>query len=363
MYRRTNMENIKSKLSEFLNDPWDPKANYELGMVYYENKQYAGAFTHFQRCADTSPSNIEQAECLLLCSRILAIQGERDQKEYDLILHALSVAPECPEVHVIKARYHSWRKQWTECLVTCVMGPSPDTKRTMKFDFGSPEELAFHKKQAYIARDKVHQKFHPPITNNFNHSQIFQDMFVLHSLNMKKNGFYLEIGAGDYEYGNNTLLLERDYNWSGLALDINKTFVLNYNKNRKNPCHLMDARDFDYKSNLPEIVDYLQLDCDPPNITYEILEKLPFDSVKFRVITYEHDYYNDETQSFREKSRKFLNERGYKMVAGNITPDRGHQCPFEDWWVHPDLVDKMVVRESDTPLCGERYISLVISDC
>ena len=46
-------------------------------------------------------------------------------------------------------------------------------------------------------------------------------------------------------------------------------------------------------------IDYLQLDCDPPVITYKILLKIPFDKVKFGVITYEHDHYNDITNSYR----------------------------------------------------------------
>jgi hypothetical protein len=36
--------------------------------------------------------------------------------------------------------------------------------------------------------------------------------------------------------------------------------------------------------------DYLQLDCDPPSVTYDILTKIPFDEHKFAVITYEHDH-------------------------------------------------------------------------
>ena len=53
-------------------------------------------------------------------------------------------------------------------------------------------------------------------------------------------------------------------------------------------------------------IDYLQLDCDPPNITFDILSKIPFDNYKFGVITYEHDHYNDITGKYREKSREFL---------------------------------------------------------
>jgi len=55
------------------------------------------------------------------------------------------------------------------------------------------------------------------------------------------------------------------------------------------------------------------------------------------VITYEHDHYADETSSYRDKLRKYLESKGYKLVVSNISPD--DNSPFEDWWVHPDLVD------------------------
>ena len=84
-------------------------------------------------------------------------------------------------------------------------------------------------------------------------------------------------------------------------------------------------------------IDYLQLDCDPPSVTYDILTKIPFDEHKFTVITYEHDHYVDQTSSYRAKSRQYLESKGYKLVVSNIAPD--DNSPFEDWWVHPDLVD------------------------
>jgi len=35
--------------------------------------------------------------------------------------------------------------------------------------------------------------------------------------------------------------------------------------------------------------------------------------------------------------QKYLESKGYKLVVSNISPD--DNSPFEDWWVHPDLVD------------------------
>tara|TARA_B110000495_G_C22970528_1_gene569602 strand:- start:551 stop:1459 length:909 start_codon:yes stop_codon:yes gene_type:complete len=179
-----------------------------------------------------------------------------------------------------------------------------------------------------------------------NYSQIYQDIFVLSMYDGKMNGTYLEFGSGDPFYGNNTYLLEKKYNWKGISIDINNSVCDLFNKNRKNKCININAVEYDYKELLEHYgneLDYLQLDCDPPNITYDILLKIPFDEIKFGVITYEHDYYNDRTKSYRTKSREHLLSKGYKLIVGNISPDRNNN-PFEDWWIHPDLIDESIYK-------------------
>ena len=151
-------------------------------------------------------------------------------------------------------------------------------------------------------------------------------MFVLSMLNGRKNGTYLEIGAGNSFYGNNTALLEGNYNWKGVAIDIDENFVNAHNTERKHTCVLKDALKINYERfllglDMPNDIDYLQLDCDPPEVTYKILLNIPFETHRFAVITYEHDYYCDETKSFRKKSRKYLESFGYKLIVDNISPD------------------------------------------
>ena len=195
-----------------------------------------------------------------------------------------------------------------------------------------------------------------------NNSQVYQDMFVLSMLNGKKNGTYLEIGAGSYHYGNNTHLLEKSFDWNGISIDIDESLSIDFNNNRNNKCLNMDALQVDYEVLLEEKykgkeIDYLQLDCDPSNVTYEILLKIPFDKFKFGVITYEHDHYTDITGKYRSKSREYLSDQGYILVAGNICPDDVN--PFEDWWVHPDLISKDIFKKyekNDLPISGEKYM-------
>ena len=85
------------------------------------------------------------------------------------------------------------------------------------------------------------------------------------------------------------------------------------------------------------IIDYLQVDIDPPGGTYECLERLPFDTVDFKVITYEHDAYAES--EWRIKSRKFLESKGYVLIAGNISKEYG--SPFEDWWINLKYINEI----------------------
>ena len=172
-----------------------------------------------------------------------------------------------------------------------------------------------------------------------NYSQTFQDMFVLSMLNGKKDGRYLEIGSADPYYGSNTALLE-ELGWTGLSLEILEREVEKFKEHRTNEIILCDATKYNYQS-LDGDFDYLQVDCEPPATTYDILTKLPFDKIKFSVITYEHDHYTDMDSAYRKKSRKFLKEKGYIMVVGNIAPD--DTSTYEDWYVHPKCVDPIIL--------------------
>ena len=51
------------------------------------------------------------------------------------------------------------------------------------------------------------------------------DKWLLHKTNFKHNGYFVDIGAGDGVIGSNTYLLEKFYNWQGIAVDPNPTFL------------------------------------------------------------------------------------------------------------------------------------------
>jgi hypothetical protein len=191
-------------------------------------------------------------------------------------------------------------------------------------------------------RDKLKYSFDGLETIEQNYSQAFQDLFILSSLNGKRNGKYLEIGSHEPQEHNNTYMLEKQFDWVGVSLDIDGNMVRKFNGIRNNKALLLDATKADYLSildqkNLGTDWDYLQLDCEPSINTFLAMSLIPFDKYRFAVITYEHDYYCDETKSYRDRSRRYLRSMGYELVVSNVSVD--HKSPFEDWWVHPSLVD------------------------
>ena len=50
-------------------------------------------------------------------------------------------------------------------------------------------------------------------------SQIYQDIFVLYTLNWKRNGFFVEFGATNGFDLSNSYLLEKDFGWKGILCE------------------------------------------------------------------------------------------------------------------------------------------------
>ena len=80
-----------------------------------------------------------------------------------------------------------------------------------------------------------------------------QDIFVAEILKRKINGFYVEIGSNEPTLGNNTYLLEKNYNWTGLSIDNEPEVTARFNSLRKNKAVLADATTFDYLKYFEEL--------------------------------------------------------------------------------------------------------------
>jgi hypothetical protein len=176
--------------------------------------------------------------------------------------------------------------------------------------------------------------------------QAYQDKYILNVLKNKTDGFFLEIGSNHPVTINNTYLLETQYNWKGIMVEYDASFLPLYREYRPNSIPTIhDATSIDYKklfedNNVPKYVDYLQIDLEVSNeSTIKTLQKIDKDllhSYTFATITFEHDIYAGNYYNTRDISRKILNDRGYICIFKDIN---NCENPFEDWYVHPSLVD------------------------
>ena len=173
-----------------------------------------------------------------------------------------------------------------------------------------------------------------------NYSQCYQDMFVLTMFNGKIGGTFVEIGCGDPFFGNNTALLE-ELGWAGISVDIDPNTTKKFAELRKSQIITADATKLNYNELLSGDYDYLQIDCDPALNSLKTLFNIPFDKCRFGVITFEHDDYCNE--GIKQRSREYLRSLDYIMVVGDIAPDK--YMNFEDWWVHPELVDLKIIEK------------------
>lgn len=67
---------------------------------------------------------------------------------------------------------------------------------------------------------------------NQSKSQILQDIFVLFTLNFKKNGFFVEFGATNGITLSNTFLLEKEFDWKGILAEPARLYHEELKKNR-----------------------------------------------------------------------------------------------------------------------------------
>jgi hypothetical protein len=179
-------------------------------------------------------------------------------------------------------------------------------------------------------------------------SQLGQDRWVARTLGERRDGTFLDIGAGDPVDISNTEELERVYGWRGVLCDIGT-------EDRLRAARLSEVRGdafaVDWAAECRRLapggrIGYLSLDLEPPLLTLIALMRLPLATVRFDCLTVEHDAYRDGGV-IRAAMRGILQACGYALVA----PDRGLEVDgrfleIEDWWVDPETVDVDAARRA-----------------
>jgi hypothetical protein len=156
----------------------------------------------------------------------------------------------------------------------------------------------------------------------------------------KKSGYYLEIGAGDPKLGSNTFLLETQFGWNGLSLELDDSKCRKWRSLRRNPVFNYDATKVNYREFLryngaPKRIDYLQVDIEPAKYTFLALIKAIVSGHVYSVITFEHDVYVSwKNRIYQILAFYFLRLKGYSRIVKNV---RVNGKPFEDWYVFKDI--------------------------
>lgn len=205
-------------------------------------------------------------------------------------------------------------------------------------------------------------------------SQLRQDLFVLAMLDFKKNGFFVEFGATNGVLDSNTLLLEKNFSWTGVLcepakvwhneLEVNRNCIIEklcvwkvsnskltfletsypslstlsgfsendfHSKSRSNSrkysVETISLLDLLNKHNAPNEIDYLSIDTEGSE--FQILNAFDFTKYRFKVITCEHNYGNSREQIF-----DLLSSHGYVRVYEDLSF-------FDDWYVHESLLSSI----------------------
>ena len=211
---------------------------------------------------------------------------------------------------------------------------------------------------------------------NFHRSraQLFQDLFVLHELEHKRGGYFVEFGATDGVTLSNTLLLEAEYGWRGLLaeparawherLRVNRAAIIDtrcvtgstgeivvFNETewlevstidkwsasdhhadlrvggKRYNVETISLNDLLNNNNAPNEIDYLSVDTEGSE--FEILNAFDFEQHRPKVITVEHNF-----TKMRTPIHDLLVRNGYRRKFERLSN-------FDDWYVldsHKSLI-------------------------
>ena len=211
--------------------------------------------------------------------------------------------------------------------------------------------------------------------------QLYQDLFVLHILKYKPSGYFVEFGSTNGLNISNTYLLEKLYNWNGIAaepariwhkqLEMNRNcsidkrcvadtsnlyvgftettnpeFSATEELNRSTYSALNQSKPTDsYKvetvslldlllhHNAPRFIDYLSIDTEGSEL--EILSSFDFSKYQFGVITCEHN--------FRDEAKEIDN----LMMSNKYIKVLHDYSAWDGWYIHPSVAAKQSAAQME----------------
>ena len=200
-------------------------------------------------------------------------------------------------------------------------------------------------------------------------SQLGQEIFVLATLGLKTEGYFVEVGAADGIFLSNTYVLERDFRWQGICVEPARIWKNSLQGNRF--CNLdfrcvfsttgktsfkeasspelstifdlqnVDAHaahrkngicyevetvsllDLLKQHNAPKKIDYISIDTEGSEL--EILENFDFSEYSVSIFTIEHNFTGN-----RERIYNLMSNHGYRRVLERYSQ-------FDDWYVKEEV--------------------------
>jgi hypothetical protein len=379
---------LQSVLEKHIMDPKNPPLCYDLAKEYDKLENGAMAVSLYLKAADLSNDKQVQYKCMIGIGRCYDRQRDRGFTVEGAFHDAVALLPNRPEAHYLLCKHYEDTSQWKRMLMHANIGLECNDDNGENCELGyagwehlkyfqaiatwqiagqqNGKELLFDLKHKYDLEPSLAEKvsakldhiFYPDIIPYVsddrdrykfpfegmdwiqkNHSKHFQDMFVLSAYQGKRDGSYLEIGSGDPFVHNNTALLEEEFGWKGISVDISEALCYSFRESRRNTVICADATQLDYEQLfqmhcVDNKIDYLQIDCDDYSIA--VLEKIPFARYKFGIVTFEHDSYRLGTDK-KFQAKRILENHGYVCVVSNVSFTEGY--PYEDWYYHPDVIE------------------------
>lgn len=206
------------------------------------------------------------------------------------------------------------------------------------------------------------------------YGQCLQDKEVLELLDHKRNGYFIDLAACVPGWSSNTLALEHDWEWNGLAMDADHDIWYDLSRRKcdvvgvvvgKNDKELIPynffgkaggsglvGNDFDTtedmaqhavprytasliniftKFNVPAVIDYFSLDVE--GAEWFIMEHFPWDKYMFRVMTIERP---------GDQMKVKLQEYGYRFVK-KLFAERDGNDFGEELWAHESTLNEREV--------------------
>lgn len=199
------------------------------------------------------------------------------------------------------------------------------------------------------------------------YAQLEQDLWALKNTDQKHNGYFVDFGATNGKDINNTFLLEKEFNWTGIVCEPNPVYHKDLHLNRhckidtrcvysvsnslvpflnvtefgelsgiskhafkdehsqkriKSTTILVETvslEDLLKQHNAPKYIDYMSIDTEGSE--FEIISAFDFSKYDIKLITIEHNWTAD-----RENIFNFLKERGYNRVDE-------HLSRWDDWYI------------------------------